>query len=711
VTAAGAGTARADRKRTVYFLGLNNVPFLPLVAAQLRAYAEQDPEVSAAYSFADPVFLADSPERIAAGVVDPDVLGLSCYVWNFRRQMKVARLVKRRHPDVLVVAGGPHVPDRPGTFFVDLPWVDVLVHGEGEDAFREVLRERLRPDPDYRQVPGVSVRRGRSAVAGRPPVRLPREIRTASPYLLGHLDAAVRTCRQRGLRFYALWETNRGCPYSCAFCDWGSATMSALRMFDDERLTGEIDWFARNDVEDLFICDANFGIVARDEEIARALADAHARHGAPRQVRVNFAKNSNDRVLAISRTWHAADMLMGTTLSMQSTQLEVLEAIDRKNIGLANYQRLQRRYRAERIPTYTELILGLPRETAGSFRQGLGSLLAAGNHDDIRVYDFVILPNAPINSPEKIERYGLRTIPKRLYVEEPGTPADEAETVDMVVRTESMSSADMVECAVFVALIQFLHNGCYTRYVARHLAAVHGVDYTAFYTALQEYFSARPDTVLGLMLVRMKRLYESYLRAAELPLANLVASQPDMAGDLACYGNRRGWTVDHWGWLSIASRFSRFYRDLDGFLRTLGLTGDDADHGAAEPADALVNVLRFQRDVMIRPGYDPAVGKTGEYAFDLPAYFRGEPLRRVPVRVHFRDTALGPGGRYPLVPGDLKAFAKAAVGPSYPVSRIRHYQHQLDVAQVVRGPVPREPVTSGRAGPHGAQPARAAGRN
>jgi putative methyltransferase len=114
---------------------------------------------------------------------------------------------------------------------------------------------------------------------------------------------------------------------------------------------------------------------------------------------------------------------------------------------------------------------------------------------------------------------------------------------------------------------------------------------------------------------------------------------------------------------------------------------------------------------MIRPGYDPAVGKTGEYAFDLPAYFRGEPLRRVPVRVHFRDTALGPGGRYPLVPGDLKAFAKAAVGPSYPVSRIRHYQHQLDVAQVVRGPVPREPVTSGRAGPHGAQPARAAGRN
>ena len=470
--------------------------------------------------------------------------------------------------------------------------------------------------------------------------------------------------------------------------------MSALRMFDDERLTGEIEWFGRNDVEDLFICDANFGIVPRDEEIARALADTRSRYGAPRQVRVNFAKNSNDRVLTISRTWHAADMLMGTTLSMQSTDMEVLEAIDRKNIGLANYQRLQRRYRAERIPTYTELILGLPRETASSFRQGLGSLLAAGNHDDIRVYDFVILPNAPLNSPEKIKRYGLRTIPKRLYVEEPGTPADEAETVDMVVRTASMSSADMVDCLVFVALIQFLHNGCYTRYLARHLAAAHDIDYSAFYTALQDYFSARPATVVGLMLARMRRLYESYLRTPELPLANLVASQPDMAVDLARYGNRRGWTVDHWGWLSIASRFSRFYRDLDGFLQTLDLTADAAGRGGEECADALADVLRFQRDIMVRPGYDPRAGKTGEYSFDLPAYFCGESLRRVPVWVHFRDTALGPAGRYPLVPGDLKAFAKAAVGPSYPISRIRHYQHQLDVAQVVRGPVPRDGVNA-----------------
>jgi len=685
--AAAQTGAAAGGDRRVYFVGLNNVPFLPLVAGLLRAYAEQDEQVAANYTFADPVFLAAPPAEIADSIVAPDVLGLSCYVWNFRRQMKVAKLVKERYPDVLVVAGGPHVPDRPDTFFAEQPWVDVAVHGEGEDAFRALLTERLKDTPDYRNVPGVSVKHGSHALAGLPPVRLPREIRTASPYLLGHMDAAVAACRERGLRFYALWETNRGCPYSCAFCDWGSATMSALRMFDDERLTDEIDWFGRHDVEDVFICDANFGIVGRDVEIAKALAEVRAQYNAPRQIRVNFAKNSNERVLAISRTWHQADLLMGTTLSLQSTDMDVLEAIDRKNIGIDNYGKLQRRYRAEGIPTYTELILGLPLETASSFRRGVGSLLAAGNHDDIRVYEFAILPNAPINTPAKIEKYGLRTLPKRLYVEEPGTPADEAETVDMVIRTGAMERDDLVSGFVFVALVQFLHNGCYTRYLAQHLAGAHGVDYTRFYSDLQAFYEAHPDTVLGTMLARMTRLYQDYYQHSELPLANLVASQPDMAADLARYGTRRGWTIDHWGWLRLADQFDRFTAELPDYLTSLGLpvgagAGDPAGAGGAGGAgEVLAEVLRFQRDIMVRPEYDPAAGKTCRYRYDLPAYFHGEPLVRRSTQVRFADRVLGANGRNPLVPGDLKAFARAALGPSYPISRIRRYQHQLDVAE------------------------------
>ncbi|AEW99098.1 B12-binding domain-containing radical SAM protein [Streptantibioticus cattleyicolor] len=671
--------ARSGRK--VYFIGLNAVPFLPLVAGLLRTYAEQDPRVAAGYDFQEPVFLVDGVQEMAAGITDPDVLALSCYVWNFRRQMKVARLVKERHPGMLVVAGGPHVPDRPGDFFARHPYVDVLVHGEGETAFRELLIERLADHPDYTRVPGVSVRHGTEAVPGRPAERLPRRIETPSPYLLGVMDGAVATCRQRDLRFYALWETNRGCPYSCAFCDWGSATMSALRLFDAERLQEEIEWFAEHDVEDLFVCDANFGILPRDLEIARALADARAATGAPKLIRVNFAKNSNDRVFEISKTWHDADLLMGTTLSMQSTDLDVLEAIDRKNIGLENYRKLQQRYATENIHTYTELILGLPLESPRSFRDGIGSLLEAGNHEDIRVYEFGILPNAPINTPEKIAGYGLRTVPKRLYVEEPGTPDDEAETVDMVMETNAMSRDEWVDCFGFVQAVQFLHNGCYTRYLSMYLRQRHDIGYTAFYERLQQYFGARPDTVLGSIYLRMRKLYHDYIDIPELPLANLVASQPDMAADLARYGKRRGWTIDNWGWLRIANDFERTYTELRDFVAALGVD-DTSDPDLAE-------VFRFQQDVMLRPDYDPAAGRTTEYTADWPGYFTTGELRRRPVRMRLADQRFGANGRYTPVPGDLKAFARAAIGPSYPVSRIGHYRHRFEAAEVTS---PAEPV-------------------
>ncbi|MER5676030.1 B12-binding domain-containing radical SAM protein [[Kitasatospora] papulosa] len=667
-------STESSRRRKVYFIGLNAVPFLPLVAGLLRTYAEQDERIAASYDFQEPLFLVAPVQEMADGITEPDVLALSCYVWNFRRQMKVAKILKERYPDMLVVAGGPHVPDRVGDFFTQHPYVDVLAHGEGEVAFRELLSARLQDAPAYTGVPGVTVNERNVPVAGPPAKRLPRRIETPSPYLNGVMDGAVKTCRERGLRFYALWETNRGCPYSCAFCDWGSATMSALRMFEEERVQHEIEWFARNDVEDLFICDANFGIMPRDLEIAHALAEARTEAGSPKQIRVNFAKNSNDRVFDISKAWHDADLLMGTTLSMQSTDMDVLEAIDRKNIGLDNYRKLQQRYAVENIHTYTELILGLPLETARTFREGIGSLLEAGNHEDIRVYEFGILPNAPINTPEKIAGYGLRTVPKRLYVERPGTPDDEAETMDMVMETSAMPRDEWVESFAFVQAVQFLHNGCYTRYLSVYLRQEHGIGYTAFYEGLQNHFTDRPTSFIGSLYLRMRSLYQDYIDIPTLPLANLVASQPDLATHLAPYGRRRGWTIDNWGWLRVATEFDRFHDELADYLRTLGL---DPDQDAR-----LRDVLRFQRDVMLRPDYDAQHGKTVEYDHDWPGYFGGGPLRTQRVRVEYTDQRFGANGRFRPAPGDLKAFALAAIGPSYPVSRIGHYRHRIESAEV-----------------------------
>ena len=62
-------------------------------------------------------------------------------------------------------------------------------------------------------------------------------------------------------RWLASWETNRGCPFSCAYCDWGSATGSKqMGVFPQERLKEEMEWFSHHSIEYIFCCDANFGM-------------------------------------------------------------------------------------------------------------------------------------------------------------------------------------------------------------------------------------------------------------------------------------------------------------------------------------------------------------------------------------------------------------------------------------------------------------------
>ena len=70
-----------------------------------------------------------------------------------------------------------------------------------------------------------------------------------------------------GVDYISAWETNRGCPFQCTFCDWGSATKTKVRKWERDRLFKEIEWFADNKIPYIDCCDANFGIfVERDLE-------------------------------------------------------------------------------------------------------------------------------------------------------------------------------------------------------------------------------------------------------------------------------------------------------------------------------------------------------------------------------------------------------------------------------------------------------------
>lgn len=125
---------------------------------------------------------------------------------------------------------------------------------------------------------------------------------------------------------------------ACTFCEWGAAALNKIRPFPIERVLEEIDWIGRNGVDYVDNADANFGILARDEQIAETVAKTKERYGYPEKFRTSFAKYSNqqiaERVFRIAKILHKSGQLKAVTLALQSTNEQTLIDIKRKNIAI-----------------------------------------------------------------------------------------------------------------------------------------------------------------------------------------------------------------------------------------------------------------------------------------------------------------------------------------------------------------------------------------
>ena len=153
--------------------------------------------------------------------------------------------------------------------------MDVLVHGEGEPTFADILLSLL-DRPDLSEVKGITYQNRDSKLGfekNPPRPRIDDLGILPSPFLDGTMDPLLRDSREHVTG--TVWETNRGCPFQCTFCDWGDASVNRVAKYDIERLFEELRWISRNEIGYIFGADANFGIFyERDLEIAKGIAES-----------------------------------------------------------------------------------------------------------------------------------------------------------------------------------------------------------------------------------------------------------------------------------------------------------------------------------------------------------------------------------------------------------------------------------------------------
>ncbi len=196
---------------------------VPLNIGYIKAYAMEQlgSEVD--------IRLFKHPEKLLAAVHDapPDVVGLSNYGWNEQINLHMGRYLRGKHPDLLMVAGGPNIdpcPEPITAFIRRHNYLDFIIEGGGEEAFCELLQwwrnGGLNTGRDTGELPKNLHFLEEDILRSTPTRKLEKIITNIpSPYLNGYLDEFLE------MGMTPMFETNRGCPFHCTFCVWGGLTL------------------------------------------------------------------------------------------------------------------------------------------------------------------------------------------------------------------------------------------------------------------------------------------------------------------------------------------------------------------------------------------------------------------------------------------------------------------------------------------------------
>lgn len=381
---------------------------MPLAAGYLKSFLASDPDLGGEVdvticNFRGGMSLPTMARQLfVAGI--PDMVAFSVLGWNYRNFSCLADTYKQLNPDGTVVFGGNHVARQGERVFREVPSVDIVVNGEGEWTFRDLVTGIIgsAKDPDLSDVRGISFLDNDGTIRETPDIdRISDLDIIPSPFLNGTIPMLDQAGKFR--YEFALMETNRGCPYKCSFCYWGGAVGQRVRSFSRERLAAELDFFGFHEVPVVFLCDANFGMLEADEEFVEDLIRTRERYGYPQALEANWAKNKSERFRRIVRSLKSQGLKSSFTLALQTLTDEALDSMQRRNMRVNQWEELVDWLNHEGLSCYAELIWGAPGDTPTTFLEGYDKL--AERVPRIAVYPLLLLPNTSYSEQRDIHGF------------------------------------------------------------------------------------------------------------------------------------------------------------------------------------------------------------------------------------------------------------------------------------------------------------------
>jgi anaerobic magnesium-protoporphyrin IX monomethyl ester cyclase len=253
-------------------VALNWPGYQSLALGYLRTYAEAHERLHRRVAFQTLDLTTEiNPWVVAFRVlrIQPDVVAFSVTCWNAAAVYETCRIVREAQPDIVIVLGGPEVGPQAENVLRDNAAVDMVVRGEGEETFAELLRAIVTGKRAW-MCKGVTARDGDEIVSAADRALIEDLDSIPSPYLR---DVLVPT------EGSAYVETFRGCPHRCGYCFEAKGAIG-IRSFSRERVAAEIAQIAATPgVTTFSFIDSVFNLTKERLTWLADVLEPHARRG------------------------------------------------------------------------------------------------------------------------------------------------------------------------------------------------------------------------------------------------------------------------------------------------------------------------------------------------------------------------------------------------------------------------------------------------
>lgn len=369
----------------VLLFGIYDTNTAALAPEVLRSYVSQFP-IAARYQI-ETLNLSIFSQSIDAMVEsirqrDADIVGFSTYIWNLQPIRKIVGQIRGT-----IILGGPQCNDDAERLLRENPAVDLVVSGEGEETFKELL-EHFDGRRSLDSIAGITWRGGRSA----PRAALLDVDSVPSPY--------PRIFREHPDLEWIAYETSRGCPFLCGFCTWGySKTMRYHRL---ERVFSDLDLLlSQPSLKRIYLCDSS---ILLEKERAKAILEHVIRKNRDMVLRYEFnAEHLDDEIIDLLLQLPENEFNFG----VQTTNRRALKSMRRpfhREKFEENYQKMARR--TERTSITMDVIYGLPGDDLEGFKESLEYTMSFDQVKWILTNPLILLPGSDFH--RDADKHGIR---------------------------------------------------------------------------------------------------------------------------------------------------------------------------------------------------------------------------------------------------------------------------------------------------------------